>query len=79
MSVAFTGRQLMLYDHDTSLNAGQDDSRRYLLDSKSPSLVKEEIDHTVRSKAAFKSQGKASKQNSKKNGSSNKELEESNV
>ena len=69
----------MVYDHDPSLNIGKDDSRRYLFDSKSPSLLKEEVDHTVTSKVAVKSQGKASKQNSKTNDSSNKELEESNV
>ena len=53
------------------MNAGQDDSRRYLFDSKSPNLVKEEVDHTVTSKAVAKSQGKVGKQNSKTNGSSN--------
>lgn len=79
VSFIFTARQLMVYDHDPSLNTGQDDSRRYLFDSKSLSSVKKKVDHTVTSKAAVKSQGKASKQNSKTNGSPNKELEESNV
>lgn len=70
------GPGLTVYDHDPSMNAG-DESRQYLFDSKATlPFVKEEVDHEVVVKTA-KSKVRSSSKPSKKKTPSRSELEES--